>query len=142
MTDWIEWNGGECPIKSPYTKGQVRFNAGCDSQVFPLRLWNWRRDTNVWRNEIIAYRITENHEPQEAPMTRDELIAKRAALANKLKSLDKQIAAQPKTIRVYVECEDGPMGGAWPSMRRGATHCRDFPLVDGVPEGFVPVEGE
>ena len=61
--------------------------------------------------------------------TRAQLIAQRDAL-------DAQIAAMPETVRVYFCKNDGHIGTV---AFVDVTHYRDFPLIDGVPEGFVEV---
>ena len=60
---WIEWHGGECPIKSDKTRGQWRHSTGMESQVFLMKNMNWPKTKSG--HTIIAYRITENHEPTE-----------------------------------------------------------------------------
>ncbi len=72
-----------------------------------------------------------------------DLQSRRDALAAELADLDTQIAAQPKTVRVF----------AWVRYNRiwafdqspclsTDNYTRDFIIgPDGIPEGFVPVEG-
>ena len=61
---WIEWHGGECPIKSDKTMGKIRLRDGEESRTtHPVLNCMWNHNGN--RNDIIAYRITENHEPAE-----------------------------------------------------------------------------
>lgn len=60
---WIEWNGGECPIKSEKTRGMIKKIDGEADGPNPLQLYRW--DIMGGDYDIIAYRITENHEPTE-----------------------------------------------------------------------------
>jgi len=53
MNDWIEWNGGECPVDS-YTPVQVRFKSGGWDTVLAER-YDW--DHAGCDSDIIAYRI-------------------------------------------------------------------------------------
>jgi hypothetical protein len=61
MTDWIKWNGGECPIKSEKTRGQWKHSTGFESIAFLMKSMKW--PATVSGHNVIAYRITENHEP-------------------------------------------------------------------------------
>lgn len=55
-------------------------------------------------------------------------------------ALAAQLAAMPETVRVWAQNDES--GWLVTSERMdGDTHYRDFPLINGVPEGFVPVEG-
>lgn len=64
--DWIEWNGGECPV-APQTLVEVRFrDAAMDHpNSWRASFWSdsdpskdcWLHDNN--RADIIAYRIVE-----------------------------------------------------------------------------------
>ena len=76
-------------------------------------------DEPIWR---LIYRA-------RAKLTRAQLIAQRDAL-------DAQIAAMPETVRVYFCKNDGHIGTV---AFVDITHYRDFPMIDGVPEGFVEV---
>lgn len=63
--------------------------------------------------------------------TRDQLDAQIAELTA-------QRDALPETVRVYA----GNFEGVWGFSRHGdggRNHYRDFPLIDGVPEGFVEI---
>lgn len=88
MTDWIEWNGGECPIKSDKTRVQVKTKDGISGFVELYDL-DWKHDNSS--SDIIAYRITEDHEPK---MTREEITAQ-------IKALQKQLDAMPVVVVRY-----------------------------------------
>lgn len=63
-TDWIEWNGGECPVGDDQ-RVDVRFRDG-DRDPFQVAGF-WRKVRDFWRHEggefsgpasdIIAYRV-------------------------------------------------------------------------------------
>jgi hypothetical protein len=60
MTEWIEWKGGECPIKSDKTIVEYKLRDGYSGHENGVRMrWTVRGE----KYDIIAYRITENHEP-------------------------------------------------------------------------------
>ncbi len=70
--------------------------------------------------------------------TRAELIAQRDTKAAEVAALNAQIEAIPETVRVW----GGLYAGKWLFSDASFihdTHYRDFPLIDGVPEGFVKV---
>lgn len=72
---WIEWNGGECPIKSDKTRVEYKCGGGWKDEGRGVTL----RWSNIYGNHqnIIAYRIIEDHEPAEtaAPdMTQNRVI--------------------------------------------------------------------
>jgi hypothetical protein len=57
---WIEWHGGECPIKSDRTMWQANLR-GQSVVLCSLGKEYWA----TVENSIESYRITENHEPAE-----------------------------------------------------------------------------
>jgi hypothetical protein len=67
MTDWIEWNGGECPVAEG-VRGSVRMRCGKEYHDFALCEWRW----NHWNDssaDIIAYRVVqEDHIPDVTKM--------------------------------------------------------------------------
>ena len=62
---WIEWKGGECPIKSDKTRVDVKFKDGEIAGPGYKINWLWTWIYGGRGGDIIAYRITENHEPTE-----------------------------------------------------------------------------
>jgi len=137
--DWIEWHGGDCPIKSPETKGDVKFRDGdiWDDVVLTERVWGKCPSP---KREITRYRITEDHEPKEAPMqTRASLDAEIARLT----ALRDALPPEPKVVRGYAGINrSGYWAFAGYAGWSNATHYRDFILdADGVPEGFTKIEG-
>ncbi len=80
--------------------------------------------------------------PVAATPTLSELQTCRDMLAAELADVDAQIAAHPKTVRVWAYITGG--GEWWFSGMQGHgwTLHRDFIIgADGILEGFVPVEG-
>jgi len=91
MTDWIKWNGGKCPIKSDKTRVEYKCRDGyIDLSIGKVCRWDHRSD-KYSKNDIIAYRITEDHEPK---MTREQITAQ-------IEALQKQLDDMPKTMRAY-----------------------------------------
>jgi hypothetical protein len=89
MTNWIEWNGGACPIKSDKTRVEYKMkNASPDIFYGSMLRWNWEYNGN--HGDIIAYRIIEDHEP----MTREQITAQ-------IEALQKQLDAMPVVDRKY-----------------------------------------
>jgi hypothetical protein len=87
MGDWIKRRGGERPIKSDKTVFQMKFRCEIDSQnFFTLAMghdleWGHR----LCFDDIIAYRIVEDHEPKDEPVvSRAEIEAEIAKLQAKL----------------------------------------------------------
>ena len=50
---WIEWGGGECPVKSDSIV-DIRFRAGKEEKAMPAYHWHWKHDGS--HSDIIAYR--------------------------------------------------------------------------------------
>ena len=55
MNEWIEWNGGECPV-SPETKVEVRFRNGIVCAQCPAVKWYWDCEGG-YDLDIVAYRV-------------------------------------------------------------------------------------
>lgn len=88
MTNWINWSGGECPIKSDRTRVEIKFSTGYTAiNKGQLCRWEHVRDGS----DIIAYRITEDHEPMA--QTRELITAQ-------IEALKKQLDAMPVVSRV------------------------------------------
>jgi hypothetical protein len=89
MTDWIEWNGGECPIKSDKTRVKCKLRYGYIGMTFSSA----SRWSNLGSpNDIIAYRIIDDHEPKVR--TREQITAQ-------IEALQKQLDALPVVTREY-----------------------------------------
>ena len=118
MTDWIEWNGGECPIKSDKTRVEYRMrNASPDIFHGKSLRWNWEH--NGTRGDIIAYRIIEDHEPK---MTREQITAQ-------IEALQKQLAALPVfVLRRYFDGRHMTT-----DQHPCDTHYFDIETINGVP---------
>lgn len=71
MNDWIEWNGGECPVP-PETTVEVRFRGGRTSNMdAPGADWRWSHHGEG--SDIVAYRVREKTEaPRETALARQE----------------------------------------------------------------------
>jgi hypothetical protein len=54
MTDWIDWNGGECPVPEG-TLVDVRFVNGVVSKRSGAEGWGWRHEEGDYN--IAAYRV-------------------------------------------------------------------------------------
>lgn len=59
MSDWIEWNGGECPVP-PGTRVEVRLKAGTEDDSGWSDDWDW---SDCGGHAIVAYRIIEEDKP-------------------------------------------------------------------------------
>ena len=89
MTKWIEWNGGDCPIKSDKTMVEYKLADGYSAIRLGRKIgWGGPDGTN---SDIIAYRITDDHEPK---MAREQITAQIA-------ELQKQLDAIPVVSRRY-----------------------------------------
>ena len=65
MTDWIEWNGGECPVGED-VKVDARFRRGSVVTNMEAGYWNWEHpchDDDAG-SDVIAYRLAV---PSELP---------------------------------------------------------------------------
>jgi hypothetical protein len=117
MTNWIEWNGGACPIKSDKTRVECKNR---DGEKNHQSRWWFRWEHQGWSDDIIAYRIIEDHEPKEPKMTREQITAQIAAL-------QKQLDALPVVKRVYWGC------GYISHVQLNCSHYFDIETINGVP---------
>lgn len=116
MTNWIEWNGGKCPIKSDKTRVEYKMINESPDICYGKRLrWNW--EYNGSHSDIIAYRIIEDHEP----MTREQITAQ-------IEALQKQLDAMPVPRRFWYGVDQ-----IWHSDVEWATHYFDIETINGVP---------
>ena len=117
MTDWIEWKGGECPIKSDKTRVQVKTKDGISGFVELYDL-DWKHDNSS--SDIISYRITEDHEPKMT-QTREQITAQ-------IEALQKQLDQLPVVLRKYWD------GSTVSSVQYPCdTHYFDIEIINGVP---------
>ncbi|MGY6251678.1 hypothetical protein ACXIUS_29835 [Bosea thiooxidans] len=56
MTDWIEWNGGECPV-STGALVEVRLDDGTTTGPMTAGGWDWRNHGTP--ADIVAYRLVD-----------------------------------------------------------------------------------
>jgi len=91
--EWIEWKGGDCPIKSNDTVVGYVLREGFSSTRSGKDLnWSHSEDERSAVSDIVKYRIVEDHEPKETkPMTREQILAQIA-------ELEKQLATVPKCV--------------------------------------------
>jgi hypothetical protein len=63
MTEWIEWNGGECPIPDAEAgEYEIRLRDGTEEIKYrPATFWRWDR-VGDRRYDIIAYRLIEKEQ--------------------------------------------------------------------------------
>lgn len=115
MTDWIKWDGGECPIKSDKTRVEYEMRSGREMNGF-ARALRWSDTDSV--GDIIAYRIIEDHEPKT---TREEITAQ-------IEALQKQLDAIPVVTRLYY---DGDFTELY--QLPYSTHYFDIETINGVP---------
>jgi hypothetical protein len=117
MTNWIEWNGGECPIKSDKTvvdfelRNGSRLGGSCKSV-------DWFHSFDD-PSDIIAYRIIEDYEP--VAQTREKITAQ-------IEALQKQLDAMPKPQRRY-----WGQGYTFTNVSGATTHYFDIETINGVP---------
>jgi hypothetical protein len=83
------------------------------------RRWEWIYGGG--NTDIIAYRITEDHEPKEQPMTREEIVAR-------IEELQKQLDAMPAPTRMYY---NGIF--AYSYKETTSTHYFDIEKINGIP---------
>ena len=131
MTDWIKWNGGECPIKSDKTWVEVKLPDGCITRSAQGKSWRWTWNHEGKGGDIIAYRITEDHEPKcdqplewvefYLPLTREQITAQ-------IEALQKQLDEMPKPYRMHW---DG--GILTKTQHTSDTHYFDIETINGVP---------
>lgn len=128
MSKWIRWNGGECPIKSGKTRVEYMCRDGyLGSNLGTSCLWDHTITGYLKEGDIVAYRITENHEPMDydaSPiythkMTREQITAQ-------IEALQEQLVMMPVVVRKYWD-------GSHFSSRACGTHCFDIEIVNHVP---------
>lgn len=91
MRDWIDWNGGECPV-DPGTQVEVRLRDGRGVVGLADNL-HWRKECAI--SDIIAYRVVEVAKSQ-APIERAMAAAADSALTNQVGGDHyKKLAIQP-----------------------------------------------
>lgn len=67
MTEWIDWNGGENPV--PGKEINVRFRDGIEDHLpEDSGIWTWAHEGHA--GDIIAYRVVEEEQRIETPMTK------------------------------------------------------------------------
>jgi hypothetical protein len=118
MANWIEWNGGECPIKSDKTRVEYEQKNGRIANGYGHYI-RWSHD--VGNCDIIAYRIIEDHEPMA--QTREQITAH-------IEALQKQLDAMPVVKQVWYR-SDG--GGFWHSPRFWTNYTFDIETINGIP---------
>jgi hypothetical protein len=116
MTNWIEWNGGECPIKSDMTRVEYKCGSGYKA-TNTGKSCRWSHVNSGY--DIIAYRIVEDHEPK---MTREQI-------TSQIEALQKQLDAMPVVERYWIN------GGAvgYKQHPYNSTHYFDIKTINGVP---------
>ena len=99
---WIEWHGGECPIKSDKTVISVMYETGEGLYQNTRDGWRWCWNNNGKRGDIIAYRITENHEPTEpAPIDMSQNSVQWGLLTDAEKAALEEWAKAGKKVLLY-----------------------------------------
>lgn len=64
MTEWIEWNGGECPIPDAKA-GEYEIERRYGDQEIPLcnaKAADWQHENAFYECDIIAYRLIEKEQ--------------------------------------------------------------------------------
>lgn len=123
MGDWIEWSGGDCPIKSKETIVEWRIKGSIEVGKSRVKALRWSHEGTI--GDIIAYRIIDGHKPKEEPMTRDEIEAQIAALQAKLDAMPKV-----ETLRLFGGC----CGLVFSDYQAESdTHYFDLTIIDGNP---------
>ena len=120
MTDWIKWNGVECPIKSDKTMVEVKSPDGWITRSAQGKSWRWTWKDEGKGGDIIAYRIVEDHEPKMT-QTREQITAQ-------IEALQKQLDAMPVAKR-----KDWDGSTASVDQYPCDTHYFDIETINGVP---------
>lgn len=76
MSDWIKWNGGECPVHEN-TLVDVKFDDGYVSANHKAAKWIWANLPTTGAN-IVAYRLSEQRTLEEAYEDADRPISDNA----------------------------------------------------------------
>ena len=118
MTDWIKWNGGECPIKSDKTRVEIKMRRCIDISWSYGHQFDWTHTDDG--GDIVAYRIVEDHEPKMT-QTCEQITAQ-------IEALRKQLDAMPKPKRYYWNGRH--MTSSQPAYD---THYFDIETINGVP---------
>jgi hypothetical protein len=116
MTDWIKWNGGDCPIKSDKTIVEYKCGSGYKATNTGTSC-RWSHIDSPY--DIIAYRIIEDHEPMT--QTREQITAQ-------IDALQKQLDAMPVVVQKYWDGEF-----CYGNCHHGASHYFDIETINGVP---------
>jgi hypothetical protein len=126
MKDWINWNGGECPIKSDKTRVEYKCRDGWSDTSRGVKV----RWGHYNCRDIIAYRIIEDHEPMT--QTREQLTAQIEALHENFRTQSRLLQEQLDCIhstKRYYWLNDGLIY----SSLKDATHHIDIEIRNGVP---------
>jgi hypothetical protein len=137
MTDWIEWNGGECPIKSDMTRVEYKMRHNGSNTYLGTKV-RWVHESKPY--DIIAYRIIEDHEPMtypkeiEASTLTFELMRSivnpqtREQITAQIEALQKQLDAMPVVMRMHWDGQYFTEG-----KYAEDTHYFDIETINGVP---------
>ena len=87
MSDWIEWNGGECPVDG-FTQVCVRLRDGSEKDS-DARFYEWDHQNEI--SDIIAYRVL-NETEDEPEMTIDQAVKELSEARERVAELEKFIA--------------------------------------------------
>jgi hypothetical protein len=155
MTNWIEWNGGKCPIKSDNTLVAVMYKNNdtiCYKNIDGFR-WSWINSGKY--GKIIAYRIIEDNEPMA--QTRESITAQIETLQKQLDEMPvhnlrrywdskaltprESITAQIETLQKQLdEMPDEKRGSFWIGVTwsddkysSSRTHEELVTIINGVP---------
>jgi hypothetical protein len=125
MGDWIKWHGGDCPIKSDKTLFDVKMRTNYFNGKTP-------RPFNVacnltWKHylafdDIIAYRIVEDHEPKDEP------VVSRAEIEAEIAKLQAKLDVMPVVVTMYWN-----EVSATPNRFKTDTHTFEIITINGVP---------
>lgn len=121
--EWIEWKGGDCPIKSDKTEVECVLRGGSWGESFGRELrWSHKELGAAEKYDIVRYRIVEDHEPKETkPMTREQILAQIAKLEKQLATIPKCFWVNEYEIgNVYYETKETASKSALPSCLRVA----------------------
>lgn len=56
QSDWIEWEGGNCPVEGWVTV-EVLFRSRLGSSEGQAKNWDWGREPTPKSYDIVAYRV-------------------------------------------------------------------------------------
>lgn len=63
MSEWIEHNGGPCPV-APDTKVAIRRRNTTEDSDELAGYWNWHHGTRAVGSDIVAYRVLNSEQPK------------------------------------------------------------------------------